>query len=155
MAETEELVESVQSKEASVQSEVASPPPSSLKVVVDAHGRASIPDRLIDPQGVFQQPMVLPGIDGFPFRGAIPDLKETDPEAFRPQMGQQIFANVLDLSETEDLKYYQQILQLVGNGYAQISVEERKYDDSIKSWRVFIRWILYYGYVAQGANSNG
>jgi hypothetical protein len=127
-----------------------------LKIAMDDRGRASIPDRLVDPQDIFSQPMVLPGIEGLPFRGAnIPDLKETDPSKFRPQVGQQIFANVLDLSDKDDMKYYQQILQLVGNGYAQISVEERKYDDSIRSWRVFIRWILYYGYIVEGADSNG
>lgn len=127
-----------------------------LKIAVDDKGRANIPNRLVDPQNIFSQPMVLPGIEGLPFRGAnIPDLRETDPGKFRPQVGQQIFANVLDLSDLDDLKYYQQILQLVGNGYAQISVEERKYDNAIKSWRVFIRWILYYGYIAQGADLDG
>lgn len=127
-----------------------------LKLAVDAAGRVVIPDKLVDPYSIFAQPMVLPGIEGLPFRGSnIPDLKETDPDKFRPQTGMQIFANVLSLSEPSDLQYYQRILQLVGNGYAQISVEERKYDNAIKSWRVFIRWILYYHYIAEGVDFNG
>lgn len=136
----------------------AAPAAPSLKISMDKRGRAKLPDKLIDPAGVFTQPMVLPGLEGLPFRGdSIPDLKEADPDKFRPQVGQQIFANVLDLSNEEDMRYYQQILQLVGNGFAQISVEERKYDNAIKSWRVFIRWILYYGYMVEtpGAKTDG
>lgn len=134
------------------------PPPISLRIAREENGRAVLPDKLVDPAGVFQQPMVLPGLEGLPFRGdSIPNLKEDDPDALRPKIGQQIFADVLDLSEPKDMRYYQQVMQLVGNGFAQLSVEERKYDNAIKSWRVFIRWILYYGYMVQtpGAKSDG
>jgi hypothetical protein len=165
MPETEELVESVQPKEAGnligekkepAHAEAPSLPVTPLKIAMDDRGRASIPDKLVDPQGIFSQPMVLPGIEGLPFRGSsIPDLKETDPDKFRPKVGVQIFANVLNLADKEDMKYYQQILQLVGNGYAQVSVEERQYDSTIKSWHVFIRWILYYGYITEGVDSDG
>jgi hypothetical protein len=31
-------------------------------------------------------------------------------------------------------------MQVVGNGFADISAEERVYDADIKNWRIFLRW---------------
>lgn len=108
--------------------------------------------RLIDPFNVHRSGLVFPGIDGLPFRGTAPNLKESDPEHRQPQIGTKVGVKQLDLSITDDMKYYQQILQMVANGTAQISFEERVYGDDIKSWRVLIRWVEYYYFqpTAQG-----
>jgi hypothetical protein len=101
--------------------------------------------RLIDPFNVHRSNLVFPGMDGLPFRGGTtPDLKESDPEHRQPQIGTKVGVKQLDLSIQTDLEYYQNILQMVANGTAQISFEERVYGDDIKSWRVLIRWVEYY-----------
>jgi hypothetical protein len=82
-----------------------------------------------------------------PFRGAIPALKEDDPPERRPQVGSQVRVDLLVLSDPKDLAYYQEIWQVVANGYGQISCEERRYDEDLKSWRVMVRWFLSYAYV--------
>jgi hypothetical protein len=110
--------------------------------------RRVIPAVLVDPYKTRHQDMILPGIDGVPFKGkSIPDIKEDDIDSKRPKQGRDVHVDVLDLSKEEDLDYYQDICQLVGNGYAEISFERETYDESIKSWRVFIRWILNYTYM--------
>ena len=62
--------------------------PLPIKVEKDEVGRAVLPEALIDPISIFNKQMVLPGIDGLPFRGeTIPNLKEVDGEALRPKVG--------------------------------------------------------------------
>jgi hypothetical protein len=113
---------------------------------LETYDRA-IPSGLLDPHGMHAKPFVFPGSDGLPFRGAVPMLKEDDPPERRPQVGSQVRIDVLNLSDAKDLAYYQEIWQVVANGYGQISCEERRYDEDIKSWRVMIRWFLSYAYV--------
>jgi hypothetical protein len=107
--------------------------------------RRKIDTRLLDPGGVHGKPVVLPGVDGVPFRGRIPDLKDTD--AKQPEIGYETFVEILDLSKPEDLKHYEDIWQLISNQYALLSSEEKHYDPDRKNWRVFIRWALMYTYV--------
>jgi hypothetical protein len=97
--------------------------------------------RLLDPSGTHNKPFVFPGRDGLPYRGqAVPDLKEDDPLS----VGGQVHVHVLVLSNEDDFKLYRAIWQAVGNGFAQISQEDRVYDEDIKNWRVFIRWVIWY-----------
>lgn len=104
-----------------------------------------IDKRLLDPHGVSGAPFTLPGFDGFPFRGTVPDLKEQDSR--QPQLGAETHVDILDLSEEADLKAYRNIIQLVGNNYAAISAEERQWIAESQNWKVFIRWMLYYTYL--------
>jgi len=106
--------------------------------------RPGIPRELLDPYHVHGQTLTLPGFDGLPFRGPRPDLKETDAPENQPRPGMQVNVHILDLSKPEDLEYYEQISQLVGNGYAQISFEERKFVEEKKTWLVLLRWFLLY-----------
>jgi len=94
---------------------------------------------------------VFPGVDGLPYRGATPNLKEGD--RVRPQTASQVFVRVLNLADKDDLAKYEQISQMVGNGYAQISCEERMYDPDIKNWRVLIRWMLLYTHMPSESSS--
>jgi len=103
--------------------------------------RSVMDPRLVDPFSIHRKAAIFPGIDGIPFKGPPPNLKETDPE---PQMAQQVKIRQLDLSDKKDMELYQQILQIVANGFGQISFEERVYDVDIKSWRVLIRWSEFY-----------
>lgn len=107
--------------------------------------------QLIDPYGMLDKQSVLPGFDGLPFRGRVPSLKDTD--RVQPQTSSQVYVHVLDLSNEKHLKLYRQICQVVGNGMAQISVEERKYDEEKKNWRVFIRWMLNYTHMPSESGS--
>ena len=106
-----------------------------------------IPPNLLDPTGTHSAPSILPGFQGLPFRGKIPNLKEDDAEFRQPQSTSQLFIRVFDLSKKEDLAYYEKVCQLVANGFATVSVEEKVYDDSIHSWRVLLRWMIDYAYV--------
>jgi len=107
--------------------------------------------RLIDPFRLHRQSVTLPGIDGIPFRGPTPDLKEDDPDRKRPQLGAKVGLRQLNLADPEDMEAYRRIAQMVGNGCAQISFEERMYDESIKSWRVLIRWMEHYYFIPPSA----
>jgi len=107
--------------------------------------------KLQDPHKTHNKDSVLPGHNGLPFRGPVPNLKDSDP--VQPEVANQVFVHVLNLTDKEDLKTYQKICQMVGNGYAQISFEEREYDKEAKNWRVLIRWMLLYTHMPREAAS--
>ncbi len=107
--------------------------------------RKPFDSRLLDPTGAHRKPLSFPGYEGIPFRGSIPDLKESDP--LQPQVGSQVYVHCLNLADPKDLEYYGQISQMVGNGFAQISFEERQFVAENKSWLVLIRWMLHYAYM--------
>ena len=101
---------------------------------------------LLDPHNVHDKPFVFPGYDGVPFRGAVPTLKDNDP--IQPDTsGRQVLIECLNLAEPEHQSRYQDICQLIGNGFAELSYEERQYDPDVKNWRVLIRWMLKYAYM--------
>ncbi len=102
---------------------------------------------LLDPHQVQDKDFVLPGHDGLPFRGSVPFLKEDDPEQRQPTVSYEPHIWVLDLSKPEDLEDYRSVYQLVTNGMAVISAEEREYDPDIKNWRVFFRWALVFSHM--------
>lgn len=103
--------------------------------------RDEIDPRLVDPFGVMRQSSIMPGINGMPFRGKqIPNLKESDPGHKQPVEGMSAKVEILELNKPADLERYKNIVQIVANGFAQIGVEDRVYDEDIKSWRVFIRY---------------
>jgi hypothetical protein len=110
--------------------------------------------RLLDPHGILGAPNVFPGFNGVPFRGPVPDLKENDPEHKQPQVGVQAHVEVLVTNKPEDMARYEEIMQTIGNGFGQLGAEERQYDDSIKGWRIFVRWWALYSYVPKG-RANG
>jgi len=102
--------------------------------------RPPLPAHLLDPANVLGKESVLPGMDGLPFRGPIPDLRETDPDHMRPQVGYGAHVQLFVLSKPKDLAYYQQVIQLMANGFAVMGAEDRVYDKDIKSWRILLRW---------------
>jgi hypothetical protein len=110
--------------------------------------------RLLDPHGILSAPNVFPGFNSVPFRGSVPDLKETDPDHKQPQVGVQAHVEVLATNSADDLKRYEEIMQIIGNGFGQLGAEDRQYDDSIKGWRIFVRWWELYSYVPKG-RANG
>lgn len=103
--------------------------------------------RLLDPAGSHGSALTFPGHDGLPFRGAVPQLKEDDPTEKQPQVGCQLYVDILDLAKPGDLEHYRNICQMVANGYAQVSYEDRRYDEELKNWRILLRWFLNYAYV--------
>ena len=109
-----------------------------------------IDQRFLDPGTVENETAVLPGYLGIPFRGPVPNIKEDDPEYKQPQVGSTVHVRVFDLSKKDDLEYYEKVWQMVANGYAMMSAEEREYDESSKSWRIFMRWAVPYAYVPKG-----
>jgi len=105
-------------------------------------------NQLLDPHRVKDQNFILPGHDGLPFRGnAIPFLKNDDPAYRQPQVAYEPHVWILDLSLKEDLDDYRAVYQLVTNGSAIISAEERQYDVAVKNWRVFLRWALVFAHM--------
>lgn len=47
---------------------------------------------------------------------------------------------VFDLSNEEDLKDYQRVLNDCANGYSQHAMIKEEYDQETKNWRVLMRW---------------
>lgn len=95
----------------------------------------------------------MPGYDGLPFRGDVPDLKNDDPEHKLPQIGQTAHVEILDLSIKDQLKHYEEVCQLVANGFAAISKEDMQWDPKKKNWRVFLRWIEYFMSIKKGGTN--
>jgi len=110
----------------------------------------TVDPKLLDPHGTLNAPNVFPGFNGVPFRGVIPDLKENDPDHKQPQVGVQAHVEILATNKAEDMTRYEEIMQTIGNGFGQLGAEERQYDDSIKGWRIFVRWWELYSYVPKG-----
>lgn len=83
------------------------------------------------------------GIDGQRYRQPTalgpqpPDVK--DP---KKDLKEHIAARVrvFDLSDKDDLRDYQRILNDCANGYAQHAESDKHYDPDTKNWRVFMRW---------------
>jgi hypothetical protein len=113
---------------------------------VRAHG-------LVDPHTVLNKEFVFPGLEGLPFRGSIPTLKEDDPPEKRPQVGMQTFVKILELDKEEDMQMYTDIAQLVANGVAQISFEDRRWIEDKKNWKVLIRFMLMFYHMPAGAQT--
>lgn len=113
-----------------------------------------IDPQLLDPHGAMHKNVSLPGYEGVPFRGSVPDLRTSDPEQLQPQFGQKVHIEILELWDTKQLERYREICQVVANGFGAVSKEDTQYDNSKKNWRVFIRWLEYYTTVEKGG-SNG
>jgi hypothetical protein len=119
------------------------------------NGNWHVDSVLLNPTGAGGGDLSFPGYEGVPFRGPVPDLKHDDPQHMQPQFGQNVYVKVFNLFDEEQLKQYSDICQMVGNGFAAISSEDRVYDDDIKNWRVFIRWIEFFTYDPKGGVRRG
>jgi len=112
--------------------------------------RWDIDGKLIDPSnGQRDMPAILPGMDGLPFRGHVPDLKNDDPDHMQPKQGVRAHVEILDMSDEKDRKRMADIYTMYSNGHAVISAEDREYDPETKNWRVFLRWADLYVYNPQ------
>jgi len=78
---------------------------------------------------------------GFPYRGDVVFLKNTDPERQQPQRQAETFVRILDLAEPCDMKEYTEICNRITRGDALLSVEDRQFIPAAKSWVVMIRWV--------------
>ena len=122
--------------------------PSGVKLTPE--GFPAIDSQFLDPGGVANDPLTMPGFLGIPFRGAVPNIKEDDPEYKQPQLGSTVHVRIFDLSKTADLEYYEKVWQSIANGFMVLSAEAREYDKDSKTWRVFLRWAVPYSYVPKG-----
>jgi len=87
-----------------------------------------------------------PWYEDLPYYGPVLNLKDDDPEELRPVHKVAGHVEQFALNNEEHVARYTEICNLVCAQRAQISFEERVYDDSIKSWRVLVRWMeMYYG----------
>jgi len=91
----------------------------------------------VDAEGEYQY-------EGFPYVGPPFDFKDDDPDEFRPQKKLNACVAQFDLSKPEDMEQYRGISQRIANGLAQISFEEKNYDEDTKTWRIFMRWLEPY-----------
>lgn len=111
---------------------------------------------LLDPTGgqVNERP-ILPGFEGLPFRGSVPNIKETDPDHLQPQVGYKAHVEILDLSKPKELERYRDVCQMITNGFGQISQERIEYNKTKKSWLIFIRWLEGYTYDPSKGHNHG
>ena len=113
-------------------------------------GSAAIDPVLVDPTGQLNQRSILPGYDGVPFRGKVPELRRDDPTRVQPEIHQQVHIDVLDLSVEADMKRYRELCQTIANGFGQLSKEDMQYDTDKKCWRVFVRWLEFFSTTPKG-----
>lgn len=113
-------------------------------------GSDPIEPELLDPSGQAGEKSVLPGYDGYPFRGPIPLLRNDDPARRQPEIQTKVHVDILDLSKEPDMKRYRALCQMITNGFAQFSKEDVRYDEKKKNWRVFVRWLEYYTTLPKG-----
>ena len=112
--------------------------------------RWKIDKKLADPSnGQHSMDPKFPGVDGLPFRGHVPDLKTDDPQHMQPKQGAHVHVEILEMHKDEDRKRMETVYNLVANGTAVISAEEREYDPEQKNWRVFLRWADMFVYNPQ------
>ena len=107
---------------------------------------------LLDPTGAMHEGITMPGYEGVPFRGPVPNLKEDDPAHKQPVDGQKAHVEILELWRDEDLKRYREICQVIANGFGAISKEDMQYDPAKKNWRVFIRWLEFFTAMQKGGS---
>jgi hypothetical protein len=91
----------------------------------------------VDAEGAYQY-------EGFPYVGPPFDFKDDDPDEFRPQKKLNACVAQFDLSKPEDMEQYRGVSQRIADGLAQISFEEKNYDEDTKTWRIFMRWLEPY-----------
>ncbi len=104
-----------------------------------------IDQRLIDPHGTANSGIVMPGMDGLPYRGGrIPHLKESDPKGKRPQEACKVHIEILDLDVPAHLERYRQICQVIMNGYGVMGEEKTLEDKNKLTWRIMVRWYEQY-----------
>lgn len=90
-------------------------------------------------QGNSGQPrIVMPGYDGIPFRGVVPDLVKGGKTPI-----ERLYAKVriFDLSDAKQLEEYQSICDVIAKGWCALSREEIQWVEEKKSWIVFIRYV--------------
>lgn len=113
---------------------------------------SSIDPQLIDPTGQLHEGVTMPGWDGLPFKGPVPDLKESDVR--QPEVAMKVHVEIFELWNKKHLKRYREICQVIANGFGQISKEDMQYDARNKGWRVLIRWVELFTAMRRG-NSHG
>jgi hypothetical protein len=93
--------------------------------------------------------------NGMPFRGStVPFLKEDDPASVRPKQGVTGHAVVLDLSDAEDLKYYNKLFNLAYSGKVVVAKDDLTFDAARSRYVACVRWVEHYLYQA-GAPRHG
>jgi len=109
--------------------------------------RWEIDSALVDPsKGQRDMAPMFPGVEGIPFRGVVPDLKNDDPETLQPKQGCRVHVEILDMSDEKDLKRMEAVYSMYANGTAMISSEDRQWIPEDKTWKVFLRWADLYMY---------
>jgi len=106
-----------------------------------------IPAGVLDPHGVLGTPGVFPGVDGLPFRGTPPMLRDNDPDHKQPQRGLEAHLDIFVLNNEDDKKKLVNIRQAAVNGYVQIGKEDLQYDAELKTWRVLVFWYDVFAYM--------
>ena len=66
-----------------------------------------------------------------------PDIKDPHKELMERIAAK---VRVFDLSNDDDLRDYQRVLNDCANGFAQHAKTEEVYDEETKNWRVLLRW---------------
>jgi hypothetical protein len=88
----------------------------------------------------------FPGWNGLPFRGR-PDLfRETDPQSQQPKEAYKTHTDIFDMTDEEQKKKYNEMLQMVYNGFAIIHKEESRYNKDTKNWKIFVAWCELFTY---------
>ena len=97
----------------------------------------------------------LPGWDGMPYYGTPGMFKAKDPEKMQPRQGMRTHVDIYNLSVPDEKKQYEEVIQIIANGYGMLSKEDLQYDRAEKIWRVYIRWAEVFAYNPQETGKDG
>lgn len=75
-----------------------------------------------------------------PFRGSQMDVRRDDPPHLQPQVKFEAHTKIFDMSQEDQMKEYEAIIQQCADGEAVIGLEDVQYCEDTKSWRIFLRW---------------
>src|ERR1035437_10041220 len=77
--------------------------------------QGTLDSSLVNPQGLLGRKGMLPGWDGLPFRGPVPNIKNEDSGRKQPETGTEVHVDILNLAKPDDLANYTKILQMISN----------------------------------------
>jgi len=81
--------------------------------------------------------------EGLPYEGPALNLKNDDPPRMRPRRVHTTKLQVFVMSDAEDIKAYNRIIDEVAKGWTHISFEEKQWVPRLETWKILLRTISF------------
>lgn len=87
------------------------------------------------------------GMEGVPFRtksDSVPLIKRDDPAHLQPKLSNDIKVKIFDMSNSEDIKEYTEVLNFCARKLGRIIEKETKYIEEKSNWKILLSWTSYF-----------